>query len=70
MSEGAAEGGGAPISGDQFGDVTGTDDVPAPGGETAQNPGDGQFVYGFYPWGVSQYGSKRPRSRRKRKRTR
>jgi hypothetical protein len=70
MSEGAAEGGGAPISGDQFGDVGDvTDTTP---GETAQNPGDGVFAYGFYPWSVAQWGTNRPaaRSRRTRRRTR
>lgn len=59
MSEGAAEGG-APISDAQFGDVTTTSDVPVPGGETAQNPGDGIFAYGYYPWYIAQNGG-RPR---------
>lgn len=59
MSEGAAEGG-APISDAQFGDVTTTGDIPVRGGETAQNPGDGIFAYGYYPWYIAQNGG-RPR---------
>jgi hypothetical protein len=66
MSEGSAEGGGAPLSDGQF-------------GETAQNPGDGIFSPGWYSWGVAQVGARRreddrdlsrPRRRRKRKRSR
>lgn len=63
MSEGAAEGG--PISDAQFGDITTTDDVPVRGGETAQNPGDGIFSPGYYPWYMSQY-PWRPRRKRKK----
>jgi hypothetical protein len=62
VSEGSAEGGSAPLSDGQFGDVTETGDNP----QTAQNPGNGIFAFGFYPWSVSQ----RPRNRKKRKRSR
>lgn len=64
MSEGSAEGG-APLSEGQFGggDVTETGDLPP---YTAQNPGDGIFPYGFYPWAVTRI----PRRRKKRTRER
>lgn len=66
MSEGSAEGGGAPLSDGQFGDVTETGDIPP----TAQNPGSGIFAPGWYSWGVSQRGTERPRRRKRRKRSR
>lgn len=60
MSESAAEGGaGEALSGEQFGEVT----------QTAQNPGDGLWMYGFYPQNMALAASLRPR-RRKRKRDR
>lgn len=63
MSEGAPEGGGAPLSDGQFGDTT---DAPTPDpGPTAQSPGSGIFTPGWYPWGINV-----PRRRKKRKRTR
>jgi hypothetical protein len=49
VSEGAAEGGGAPISDVQFGDVTETGDIPPT--NTAQNPGSGIWAGGWYPFG-------------------
>lgn len=61
MSEGAAEGGGAPLSDGQFGGVTETGDIPP----TAQNPGTGLFGYGFYPWYQAQFGARRPKKRKR-----
>jgi hypothetical protein len=63
VSEGSAEGGGAPLSDGQFGDTTETGDLPP---YTAQNPGTGLFPFGFYAWGTSQ----NPRRRKKRKKSR
>lgn len=67
MSEGAAEasGGGEALSGAQFGDVTGSNDLPP--GETAQNPGDGLWMYGFYPWNMAQNVRQRARRRKPRR---
>jgi hypothetical protein len=65
VSEGAAEGG-APLSDGQFGDgLTETGDIA--GGETAQNPGDGIFAPGFYPWFVAQSAYYGPYRRKKKR---
>jgi hypothetical protein len=68
MSEGAAEapsGGADALSGDQFGEVTGSTDLPPY--DSAQNPGSGLAMYGFYPYDIARKPKHRAR-RRKHKR--
>jgi hypothetical protein len=59
----AGDGGGS-LSGDQFGDVTGTTDIPPT--NTAQNPGTGIFGFGWYPFGQPQARRRKHRHKHRR----